>query len=907
MPTEAQTRIQYIDQQIERAGWPAGTADLEEEFEVSSAGEPEHGFADYLLRSASGDPLALIEAKRTSRDAVAGKEQARRYADAILAGTGHRPLIFLANGRETWYWDEISNPRLVSGFFTRGELERKSFQTANRLPLAQAALSPAIAGRPYQLEGVRRVHDAFEAGRRKALLVMATGTGKTRVAMSLIDSMVNQRWVQNVLFLTDRRELRKQAAEAAAALLPGEPTAELLTAQFEPNKRIYVATLQTMQDFYEEFSPGAFDLLITDECHRSIYNKWESILGYFDALQVGLTATPADFLDRNTFRFFQCDVGDPTFAYEYEQGVAEGYLSPFRAYHARTVFQVEGIHGQELPDSVQEELIAAGIDPEDIDFAGTDLERRVTNVDTTRLLVRELFDNAVTEPDGNLPGKTIVFAMSHAHARRIWEAFLTEYPQFVGLAEIIDSKVEDADRLLTRFKKESLPRIAISVDMLDTGVDIPTVVNLALMKPVFSRIKFWQMLGRGMRLVSADDAKPWCPEGTKTSFRVLDFWGNFERFQLNPQGEDPAAAAPVAVRYFRAMLKVAELAGQQNELDLRDEMIVAMRAMIAALPLQSAGVREARDDVDRSAAETFWLSLTAPRINLLRFEIAPLMRYLSGIDLAALTFSAQCLEVIVGILADDEPLRERGLSAVRATLRRLPLEHPDTMHLRQMITDAHSDTWGADKGIGDLMDLRLVVASLVHLEQSEPQNVVLLDLEDAFHARHWVAVGPEATEFDVTTYQTRVETRLRELVSGSPAFERLVAGDSLSDEEMEVIEGELNRPELYITEETLRIAYRSPTTTLLALVRHALGIEKLPDRAEAIRFAFEAFVAQQGYLDADQLLFVRLFARRLTDVGRVTEGDLFEEPFARMGDVRQYIPQEDLVRLFELAARYEAA
>lgn len=907
---EARTRVERIDRQLARAGWRLEGTDFEAEYEVGSVGDPDHGFSDYMLPAADGLPLAIVEAKRSSRDAIAGKEQARNYAKVIEERTGRLPMIFLANGDEVWYWDLAGNPRRVGGFFRRQDLERRFFQAAYRVPLATVPIDSSIVERPYQHEAIRRAHDALGEDKRRMLWIMATGTGKTRTVAALIDTLIRSRVAQQVLFLVDRNALATQALEAFGDHLPSEPSDLIRAATYDGTKRLYVATLQTMQDFHEEFSAGAFDLVVSDECHRSIYNKWESVFSYFDAYLLGLTATPADYIDRNTFTFFGCEERTPTFAYELEQAVEDGYLVPYAAYHARTTIQIEGIHGAELPPEVQEQLVEEGVDPEDVDFAGTDLERKVTNRETIRLLAREFFENAIPEPGANLPGKSIIFAMSHSHARRLWKVFSDEYPQFPGLAEIIDSHMERPEDMLRRFKTESLPRIAISVDMLDTGVDIPTVVNLGFMKPVFSRIKFWQMMGRGTRRVDDEAAaKPWCPAGSKSAFRVLDFWGNLRRFQIEPEGAEPSRnSTPVAVRYFRTLLRAARATEVGARPDLRDGLLAEARQMVEDLPIESAGVREYRSLVHDVYQEMFWSRVNSDRYRLLSLEVAPLMRYLSGVDLPALMFSTRCLDHTAAELSGDREKALRAAAAVRDDVMRLPSDYPQLSPVIGRLRAVHDVGWGEQATLEEVLELRATLAQFMRLKQPEPSHIITLDLADAFKEQQWIAVGPEAKEFDADAYRERVEREVRRLAETHPAVIKLRAGDRLTEGDITAIEEALSAPDLYITEETLRAAYHAPHGTLLGLLRHALGAEPLESREDAVREAFEAFITEKGYLSAEQLTFVRLFARRLIHAGRVRPADLYGESFARLGTAPEgRIPAEDVNALFDLASRFEIA
>lgn len=906
---EAATRKQRIDVQLARAGWSTQGIDFESEYEVGSLGDADHGFTDYLLTDDVGAPLAVVEAKRSSRDAIVGKEQARLYAEAISLRTGFRPVVFLANGDEIWYWDHVSNARLVGSFFTREELGRRRYQLHNRQPLHSIPINTSIVDRPYQHEAIRRAHEAFTSGRRRALWVMATGTGKTRVGAALVDSLLTAQWIERVLFITDRKELRDQAHRAFEAYLPDEPAVRIQSGAFDGAKRLYTATVQTLQSCYQDIGSGFFDLVISDESHRSIYDKWEAVISYFDALLLGLTATPADYLARNTFLFFGCADNVPTFAYEYDQAVIEGYLVPFRAHHAQTRFQIEGIHGAELPEPAQQQLRAEGLDPSDIDFSGTELERKVTNRDTLRLQATEIFESAYAEPDGNLPGKTIIFALSHKHAKRLWEVFSELYEQFPGIAEVIDSYMERPQSLINRFRDESMPRIAISVDMLDTGIDVPTVTNLIFLKPVFSRIKFWQMVGRGTRLVETPDAvRAWCPKGSKTSFRILDFFGNFERFQLNPEGIEPATSVAASVRLFRMLLRFADAAGNAGREGLRDDAIRELRSMIAALPRESGGVRENRPLLNTVTRDAYWSNLDATKRRELTLAVAPLMRYLPDTDVASVSFSARCIEFATASLTGDQVLTATVARSLHETLLRLDPTHPRLVAVAREIQQAQTPAWPTELTIDIALRLRTDLAHLVRFAEPEAVNVIKLDIADSIAERHVIFVGPDDKEFNAEEYRAQVEKSIRQLVDSTPALSKLSAGAPLTDDDLAEVETVLNRPDLFVTQGSLRAAYRAPNASLEQLLRYVLGIEHLPGREDMIRSAFEAFVMDKAYLRAGQILFVRVFAQRLIQAGRVQRGDIFVEPFVRIAsDPSAVLPDGDLEELFALSSPYEAA
>jgi type I restriction enzyme R subunit len=533
---ESRTRALQIDPQLRGADWKVNDS-TQVRLEVPVDGydaEPWNGVTDYCLYDASGNVLAVVEAKRCSRNAREADEQLRHYVTEIAKKQPFAPFGFMANGHDIWFWEiGLANPRLVAGFFAPADLERLKFLRQNRQPLEATPINRSIVDRSYQHEAIRRLAEAFAANKRRALLVMATGTGKTRVAMALIDVFLRANQAQNVLFLADRDALVDQTlTDGFKAHLPHEPRDRIYTHQIDKTKRLFVATEQTLALCYAKFSPGFFDLIIFDEAHRSLFKRFTEVIEYFDARMIGLTATPANFIDRDTYRLFGCDANVPTFLYDFPQAVKEGFLVNFTLYQAHTSFQRKGIKGVDLSEEDRNALVEQGIDPDSLDYAGTDIEVEVSNRDTLRKQWEEVMETCLKDQSGQLPGKTIVFAMTKKHAYRIAEVFEEMYPQHVGVAQVITSTTERVrdgsygDGLITKFKKNNLPRIAISVDMLDTGIDAPEVVNLVFMKPVQSRIKLWQMIGRGTRNQQACKYLDRLPDGKKTEFKIIDFWQN---------------------------------------------------------------------------------------------------------------------------------------------------------------------------------------------------------------------------------------------------------------------------------------------------------------------------------------------------------------------------------------------
>ncbi len=658
-PGEAKTRKELIDPALEKAGWDLGNPDqvgieipvdgfdpaawhtLEiqlREARVAYTVDLPAGVTDYSLYRPNGEIIAVVEAKRTSVDPRLAQAQTQFYVTQLEQRQSFRPFAFMANGQDIYFWDAgRANKRLVMGFFSPDDLENLLYLRQNQTPLTAASVNTKITNRSYQLEAVRRVVEAFEQGKRKALLVMATGTGKTRVAMSLADVFLRSNQARRILFVADRDALVSQAiGEGFEEHIPDEPCTRIFTYDIDKTKRLYAVTLQTLSNCLGQFTPGFFDLIIFDEVHRSIFNKWNEVLQYFDGRMVGLTATPAAFLDRNTFLEFECYDAKPTFLYGHEEAVRDGYLVDFDLYAAQTKFQRKGIKGVDLSEEERNSLIDQGLDPDAIDYSGTDLEQRVSNADTLRKQWQEIMDVCRKDESGQLPGKTIVFAMTQDHALRLAAAFEEMYPQFPGLAQVITYKSEYKGTLIDTFKKESFPRIAISVDMLETGVNVPEAVNLVFMRPVQSRIKLEQMIGHGTRNNAACTHPAWLPNGRKEDFLVVDFWEN--NFGKTAQ-EEPLQSLPVLVALFNTRLKLLEnyLGDQWSDEAMRVK--ADLRAMIERIPRNSYSVKLVLPQIEQVWDDFFWQFLTVVKIDLLRLKVGPLLRNAPDVDVAKETFT----------------------------------------------------------------------------------------------------------------------------------------------------------------------------------------------------------------------------------------------------------------------------
>lgn len=635
--TEYQTRKLYIDAMLEDAGWTEGKNWLNE---VELAGMPNKsnvGFADYVLYGDDGKALAVIEAKRTCVDVAVGRQQAKLYADLLEKKYGRRPVIFLTNGFETRIQDNQYPERKVAAIYSKRDLEKLFNLQTMRTSLKNIVVNKNIAGRWYQEAAVKAVCQSFdEKNRRKALLVMATGSGKTRTVMALCDVLLKHGWVKNILFLADRTSLVTQAKRSFTNLMPDLTLTNLCDGKQNANARCVFSTYQTMMGCIDDikdndgklFTCGHFDLLICDEAHRSIYNKYRDIFNYFDAPLVGLTATPKDDIDKNTYEVFELESGVPTYGYELAEAVKDGYLVDFLSVETELKFIEQGIAYDELSDEEKDEyektfITETGEIPEKI--APSALNNWVFNEDTIRKVLNILMQDGLKIDYGENLGKTIIFAKNHDHAEKILEIFNKEYPHLKDYAKVIDNKIKYAQSAIDEFSDpKKLPQIAISVDMLDTGIDIPEILNLVFFKKVMSKAKFWQMIGRGTRL---------CPgllDGEdKEKFYIFDFCGNFEFFRMN-KGKATANMLALQGAIFKLKAQIAfklqDLAYQTKDLiAFRKTLVEDMVRKVRELNRDNFAVRQHLKYVELYSNTDNYVSLTYENTLTMGEELAPLI------------------------------------------------------------------------------------------------------------------------------------------------------------------------------------------------------------------------------------------------------------------------------------------
>lgn len=918
---EDQTRYNLIDPQLEKAGWNISDR-RSVGFEIPVDGydsSPVNGITDYCLFRDNGEVLAVIEAKRTSRDARVGKEQLHQYITKIEKKQSFRPFGFLTNGDDTWFWDSLDYPdRPVAGFFTKEDLERLLFLKQNRQPLSSVKIKESIVNRSYQVEAIRRIGEHLEIRKkRKALMVMATGTGKTRTTMALIDVFLKAKQAQKILFLADRDSLVDQAmTKGFKDHIPNESRERIRTYLLDDPKektkirgaRVLVSTLQTLELCFEKFSPAAFDLIITDECHRSIYNKFSDILAYFDAVQIGLTATPAHFIDRNTFKFFETDGAAPTFLYKYDDAVKEGYLADYNVYAAQTRFQRQGIKGIDLSEEDQRALKERGIDPENIDYEGTDLEKKVTNKDTLRRQWSELMEMCYKDAGGQLPAKTIVFAITQKHALRLEETFNEMYPELKGLlARVITSQTERAKDLLKYFETESLPRIAISVDMLDTGIDVPEVMNLAIMKPIGSQIKFWQMIGRGTRSDEACKYKQWLPGYKKDNFLIIDYWQNFEHFNMMPKDDQEGPQQiPILVSIFNTRLtKLEILLGDQSGEDAK-RIVEDLRADIAKLPLDSFTVKQHLKDIRETFDDEWWQYVTVTKIELLRLKVAPLLRFASAGSLAEAFFVSKMERIGLNHLQQKYIIT--ASTNIKEEVDLLPRNLPQVAPYAGLINGMLGNNWWEDISLKKLDEARKALAPLMKYKRERPPLVIELGLDDVIESRKWVIVNKGGQKLMVEEYKQKVEAKIKELTDSHPTIKKLISKEAVTLDDLidleRTLETELLSDDITLTEDNMLKAFGVRVGALTDFLKYVLKLEHLPDFKDVVRKAFDAFILEHRY-DADQTRFLRTVQTVFVQKRRLEVADLYEAPFTNFGlnAVEKLFSDDEVGEILELTKR----
>ena len=881
--SEYQTRKIYIDTMLAEAGWIEGR-NWQNEVELygmpNSAGV---GYADYVLYGDDGRPLAVVEAKRTCVDVSKGRQQAKLYADLLEQKYHRRPVIFLTNGFETRITDNLYPERKCATIWSKRDLEKLFNLQTLRSSLKNVMIDRNIAGRYYQEAAIKAVCNAFETkNRRKALLVMATGSGKTRTVIALCDVLLQHGWVKNILFLADRNSLVTQAKRSFVNLLPDLSVTNLCEEKDNYTAHCVFSTYQTMYNVIDAarddegkvFTSGHFDLVICDEAHRSIYNKYKDIFTYFDAPLVGLTATPKDEIDKNTYEIFELGNGSPTYGYELAQAVKDGYLVDFMSVETHLKFIEQGIVYDELSEEDKEAYENTFEDengelPKKI--ASSALNEWIFNEDTIKEALNILMTKGISIDYGQKLGKTIIFAKSHDHAEKILEIFNKEYPHLPGFAKVIDNYMTYAQSAIDEFSDpQKLPQIAISVDMLDTGIDVPEVLNLVFFKKVMSKAKFWQMIGRGTRL-----CKNLLDGKDKEKFYIFDFCGNFEFFRMNKS--KPSAnmiALQGAIFYLKAQIvyKLQDMAYQTTELTaFRKQLVGDMVRKVRELNKENFAVRQHLKYVELYANESNYDALTYEDTLLIKDELVPLVQPDEG-DAKAIRFDALMYGIELAYLAGKQYGKARRDLLQKVSAVASVANIPEIMMQSELIDKILHTDYLETAGINEFENIRENLRDLI---KYIPIVKIRYDtnFEDEILAIDWKE--SELDSDDLKNYKAKAEFYVREH-QDNPAIAKLKSNLPLSADDVKELEkilwNEVGSKQEYVEE--------FGEKPLGEFVREIVGLDM-----NAAKAVFAKYLENVN-LDARQIYFVNQIVEYIVHNGLMKDFSvLLEPPFTDQGSV----------------------
>ena len=880
--SEYKTRKIYIDTMLTDAGWAEGKDWLNEVELPGMPNKSEVGYADYVLYGDDGRPLAVIEAKRTCVDVSKARQQAKLYADLLEKKYHRRPVIFLTNGFETHIIDNLYPERKCAAIYSKRDLEKLFNLQTMRTSLKNAMVDRAIAGRYYQEGAIKAVCDAFARNRRKALLVMATGSGKTRTVIALCDVLLQHGWVKNILFLADRSSLVTQAKRSFVNLLPDLSVTNLCEEKDDYTAHCVFSTYQTMYNVIDSvqdeegklFTCGHFDLVICDEAHRSVYNKYRDIFNYFDAPLVGLTATPKDEIDKNTYEIFELENGVPTYGYELAQAVKDGYLVDFLSVETKLKFIEQGIVYDELSDADKQAYEDTFEDengdlPERI--ASSALNEWIFNEDTIRQVLNTLMTNGLTIDYGSKLGKTIIFAKNHTHAEKILAVFNKEYPHLPGFAKVIDNYMTYAQSAIDEFSDpKKLPQIAISVDMLDTGIDVPEVLNLVFFKKVMSKAKFWQMIGRGTRL---------CPgllDGKdKDKFYIFDFCGNFEFFRMN-KGKPTAnmIALQGAIFHLKAQIafKLQDLAYQTADLiDFRKALVENMVRKVRELNRENFAVRQHLKYVELYANPDSYNALTYEDTLMMGQELAPLITPEED-DAKALRFDALMYGIELAYLAGKKYGKARSDLMKKVSAVASVANIPEIMAQSELIDKILHTDYVENAGVNEFEYIR---ENLRDLMKYIPKTVLRYDtnFDDEILSMDWNE--SELENDDLKNYKAKAEFYVRQHMDNA-AIAKLKSNVPLTAEDVQALE------KILWSEVGTKADYEAEygQKPLGEFVREIVGLDM-----NAAKEAFAQYL-NDTTLDSRQIYFVNQIVEYIVHNGLMKDLSVLQEsPFTDKGSV----------------------
>lgn len=882
--SEAKTRALLIDAMLLQAGWDVSNpAQVGQEVEVEFPNNPSgKGYADYVLWGDNGQPLAVVEAKKSGNTSLqAGREQARLYADAFERMGYQRPVIFYTNGYETFIWDDhqYNTYRSVYGIYSKDSLEYLIYQRHYRAAeLEKFNPELNIADRPYQIEAIKTVAAHFQQQRRKALIIQATGTGKTRVAIALAELLLRTGWAKRVLFLCDRKELRVQADDAFKHNLPSEPRCVIgETNKIDQTARIYIATYPGMMNRFAQLDVGFFDLIIADESHRSIYNRYRDLFEYFDALEVGLTATPVKFISRNTFDMFGCETTDPTFEFGLDAAINNEppYLVPFRVKDLTTEFLRDGIHYNQLNDEQKKQLEEDLGEEEarNTTIAGKDIGRKIFSEDTDRIILENLINNGIKDETGSLVGKTIIFAQRQDHAEHLEKLFCKLYPQYGSkVCKVIHNGIPHVESLIKEFKKPGGDfRIAISVDMLDTGIDVPEVVNLVFAKPVKSWVKFWQMIGRGTRLCK----NLFGPGKHKTEFLIFDHYENFDYFEQEYQEPEDTGGKSLLQTTFEARLELAKTALQRNHAAAFDAAIELLRADINDLPDTSIAVKRELRTVHQLQQTGLLKTFDAKTQHVLADTIAPLMTARVLRDKHATQLDKQ-MAIIERCLVEQASCFADGRDQLLAELDKLAVNIQAVRQKDAIIAEVRSAEFWQNASIERLEHARTELRGIMKYRQQktgpgyETGTTSTADSGVIDGVREVKIAGAN----EAMLYRRRLKDILESMVAANPTLQKIRKGEPIAEHDLKSLTSAILTSHPGVSLDVLNEFYGRTAEQLHETVREIIGSDP-----QAIEEHFKGFLHAHPTLTAQQVRFMNLLKNYIAQHGSIVIETLYDAPF----------------------------
>lgn len=914
---EAETRRYLIDVSLREAGWNV-TAPNVKEFKVEhmpkSTNKSGIGYVDYVLWDDDGLPLALVEAKHTINSASKGENQAQLYAESLEKMFGRRPVMYYSNGYETYLWDDqfYKQSRRVHGFYTKAELQTLMFRRENRKDIRLAPIDTEIAGRHYQMRSIKSIAEHFAGTdkttgkligtNRGALLVLATGTGKTRTAIAFSKLLFENNWAKRILFLADRVSLVKQAKRNFVKFLPEHTSVNLLEDKDNPDARIAFSTYKTMMNLIDSakndesrfYGVGHFDLVIIDEAHRSIYNRYAAVFEYFDALFLGLTATPVSRIDKNTYEVFGLPDKSPTDAYTFDEAVANDHLKPYHTIEMPTKFLRAGIKYDELSEEEKKEFEDEILDGEEATgnewISNTELNEWLFNKDTALKTLKYIVDHGIKKRGGEELGKTIIFAKNQRHAHFLKEMFMELDKELFSneYVKVITHNEPKAQEFIDRFcdeEKERLPQIAISVDMMDTGIDAPSCVNLVFYKPVRSYTKFWQMIGRGSR----PRLHLFGPDAHKKNFFIFDLCGNFEFFDENPQGIEGSSQKSLTEILFNLRLQLAEYLKsdqfKENEelQSFRTELLEGLHNDIATLDLDRFDVKMKLESVHEfgNGNREIWNHLSKSDVNKITRDLASLVKPQKGESDLARFYDKLLFSLIKKRL--ETPNKEEFVQKLLIPIKRTAsiskqllkkTSIPEVKAKGELIKMPLEESFWKLDGIAHLEKLRKGVRDLVKYIDPEDQRYVTTDFEDFLDEENVVITPYNVKEpsSPATTFENTVH-RLEELIRENKnhiTITRIRNGEIITEEELRALETILF--EGGISKESIEKEIGG-SFDLLSFIVSLVGLS-----SEKVDTAFADFI-NQYQLNSTQIHFLDMIKKFLTTNGRIDLKMLYDSPF----------------------------